>query len=278
VYFCAPDDPSHSFLTAQGVSVHLPKWADTVGWASREPRVLNAMKTGYPRFFIPRVVDRLAMQLLDAQQRRAGETGDGEKGAGTKLAIVLDSVGHAQTCRKTLPAWNDPASERFCPADIGVYIVSWEGRITPVEAVDGVPGDGDIESAVADGNEDVVLVTYPAELAAEAKVFWQHTGYGISSRRATHWLEHAPFLSTASPDPGSMPSPAEIARQAEQARSTLKSRIAAGQSSAADNLEVSPSDVFLFPTGMTAIAEIAAAIKSLRRATPDNPYRVAVFG
>lgn len=264
-------------ISFQGISVHLPKWADTVGWASREPRVLEAMKTGYPRFFISRVVERLAVRLLQIQRARAASAGGGEDPeiaqTGQRLAMLLTSVPHARICRKVLPLWNSQEKQSKCCGDSKVYIVAWNGDITAV-------GEEDVaenaEPTTRIGNEDVILVSYPAELAVEAKSFWQHTGFGISSRRATHWLESAPFL--ASNVPSIVPSPGEIPCTVNEARATLKTRIAAGHSHPSANIHVSPSDVFLFPTGMTAIAEIATAIKSLRTPTLETPYRVAVFG
>jgi cystathionine gamma-synthase len=228
------------------------------------------MKTGYPRFFIPRIVHQLAMRLLERQQSE--QLIPGAEQPGERLAILLDTVRHAQLCRKVLPEWNAPGTERFSPADIGVYVVTWEGRMTAVKEeenrLDQPPSSRDI------GEEDIVQVSYPAQLALQAKAFWQHTGFGISSRRATHWLENAPFLNPQVPK--STPSPEERSRSVSQARAALKERTATGQSS--PTLPVTPSDVFLFPTGMTAIAELADAIKSLRRSTRDTPYRVAVFG
>jgi cystathionine gamma-synthase len=233
------------------------------------------MKAGYPRFFVPRVADQLAMRLLARQHAEAANVDglelNGIGDAEGKLAILLDSVRHAQACRKALPEWN-PRQIEGKDSDIGVYIVTWAGEITAVLPKDPIQAEptGDI------GQEDIILVTYPAELAPEAKSFWQHTGFGISSRRATYWLENAPLLEPAAPKP--LPSPLETSQTVNQARAALKQRIGTGQSSPSTNLQVTPSDVFLFPTGMTAIAETADAIKSLRRVTPDAPYRVAVFG
>ena len=39
-----PDSP-------HAVSVCLPRWADVIGYEEREPRVIDRMRTGYPRFF-----------------------------------------------------------------------------------------------------------------------------------------------------------------------------------------------------------------------------------
>ena len=261
----------------QGVSVHLPKWADTVGWASREPRVLDSMKTGYPRFFVARVVHRLAMRLLGIRHLREGhplksEQSDVETICG-ELAMVLDTPRHARMCRSVLTEWRAALNGGTAGVDIGVYTVTWDGNITPVDQ-ENIHDHDEPPRRIDD--EDIILVSYPAELALDAKAFWQHTGSGISSRRATHWLENAPFLSSTPPVPKPLPPPAEAVERLEQAKEQLKYRIATGQSS--DTLAVSPSDVFLFPTGMSAIAETTAAIKTLRQPTPSSAYRVAVFG
>ena len=39
-------------LTAHAISVSLPTWEDNVGYEEGEKRVVDAMVSGYPRFFI----------------------------------------------------------------------------------------------------------------------------------------------------------------------------------------------------------------------------------
>src|SRR5712691_4529799 len=39
-------------FTEHAISVSLPEWADNVGYEEGEARVVDAMQTGYPRFFI----------------------------------------------------------------------------------------------------------------------------------------------------------------------------------------------------------------------------------
>ena len=39
-------------LTAHAISVSLPTWEDNVGYEEGDKRVIDAMVTGYPRFFI----------------------------------------------------------------------------------------------------------------------------------------------------------------------------------------------------------------------------------
>jgi cystathionine gamma-synthase len=47
------------------VSVALPRWQDVVGYEEKKPEVLNALGSGYPRFFIHKEVQELARQIGD---------------------------------------------------------------------------------------------------------------------------------------------------------------------------------------------------------------------
>ena len=49
------------------VSVALPRWQDVVGYEEKAPRVVNALTSGYPRFFIHREVQELAKQIADSR-------------------------------------------------------------------------------------------------------------------------------------------------------------------------------------------------------------------
>ncbi|KAK4140765.1 putative cystathionine gamma-synthase/beta-lyase [Dichotomopilus funicola] len=253
-----------------GVSVHLPKWADTVGWASREQRVLDAMNTGYPRFFMPRIAHQLAARLLEL--RRKAENGPEDGTQPGKMAMLLDSARHARMCLDALPKWETIGRE-LGPGEIEGYVVTWNGQITPLQDR-GYPEER--EESPALGKEDILLVAYPQDLAQPAKAFWQHTGFGISSRRASYWLEHAPFLTGKSTS--SATNAFATAATVNTAREAIKNRIAEGYSLPSQDLHVSPSDIFLFPTGMTAITETAHALKSLRPADPSKPYHAVVFG
>lgn len=48
--------PAH---TPHAISISLPTWADNLGYVEAEARVIDAMSTGYPRFFIHRSVRRV---------------------------------------------------------------------------------------------------------------------------------------------------------------------------------------------------------------------------
>lgn len=116
------------------------------------------------------------------------------------------------------------------------------------------------------------MVTYPDQLEAEAKAFWQHTGFGISSRLAAFWLKNATPLreqrAGLSCNGKTEGLPIE---SAQGAAVSLRQRIA-GLYNKGD-----ASDVYLYPTGMSAIAHTAFALRSLTRHTSER-YRVAVFG
>jgi cystathionine gamma-synthase len=47
------------------VSVALPRWQDVVGYEEKKPAVINALASGYPRFFIHAAVRELARQIGD---------------------------------------------------------------------------------------------------------------------------------------------------------------------------------------------------------------------
>ena len=49
------------------VSVALPRWQDVVGYEEKKPEMVNALTSGYPRFFIHTQVQELAQQLGDGR-------------------------------------------------------------------------------------------------------------------------------------------------------------------------------------------------------------------
>jgi hypothetical protein len=49
-------------LTAHAISVSLPTWRDNIGYEEGERRVLDAMESGYPRFFIHRSVEKVRQE------------------------------------------------------------------------------------------------------------------------------------------------------------------------------------------------------------------------
>ena len=50
-------------LTAHAISVSLPTWEDNVGYEEGDKRVVNAMVSGYPRFFIHLSIQKVSPVL-----------------------------------------------------------------------------------------------------------------------------------------------------------------------------------------------------------------------
>jgi cystathionine gamma-synthase len=53
-------------FTPHAISVSLPTWRDTVGYEEAEKRVIDAMISGYPRFFIHLSIRKVGFSRWDA--------------------------------------------------------------------------------------------------------------------------------------------------------------------------------------------------------------------
>ncbi|KAK0738169.1 putative cystathionine gamma-synthase/beta-lyase [Schizothecium vesticola] len=243
---------------AHAVSVQLPTWADTVGWSVREPRVVNALLTGYPRFMIPRTVTSLSKRIA----KKCLEGGGFKSQSVDKFFVLLVSTyRHAALCQRSLRQKMEPGVE---PSDIAVMEISWDGTVTRV--------DGQPEAETASpglGKEPIFAITHPTELQLSARYFWQHTGFGISSRRSDFWLEQGPF--GPEEEEVEVPVGPYDANEVNTARAAMRSRIAAGNSAPEEN-------VFLYSGGMAAITETAMAIQTLRDPEQNSSCCAAVFG
>ena len=52
--------------TDHAISVSLPTWLDNVGYEEGDPRVLNTMQTGYPRFFVHKSIEKVCSYFVTA--------------------------------------------------------------------------------------------------------------------------------------------------------------------------------------------------------------------
>ncbi|KPM37892.1 hypothetical protein AK830_g8681 [Neonectria ditissima] len=195
------------------VSVYLPTWKDTFNWATREPGLLAQMKTGYPRFFVPLIVRELAERLVHwaaAQEKAEAPNKDFAKLLATPGPLALLTVGenHAECCRVYL--------ETQGKGPIVVLHIDFTGAL---EIFDGTQWTG-----FSQAQTDIYAVVYPGQLAAEAKAFWQHTGFGISSRCAEFWLGNAPFLQPYGENSNGFEAMLPV-KEAAIARNVLRKRI-----------------------------------------------------
>lgn len=206
--------------------------------------MIAKMKSGYPRFFIPLAVQKLGSTLLE----RAKFLVPSAQICQSNLSALLIGSSHsAHDCQRYL--------QRCGSAKSVVLHATLSGSIRLIPRCE----------CFTTGNanyEELYLVTYTEELASEAKAFWQHTGSGISTRCAVYWLENNHN------EPGKIP-----VEEAATATTKLHERIAS--SFTTDSVVISPDDVTLYPSGMSAITQSAKAICNWR---DRDSIRVAVFG
>ncbi|KAF2169532.1 hypothetical protein M409DRAFT_64646 [Zasmidium cellare ATCC 36951] len=142
--------------TPHAVSVSLPTWLSNVGYEEGEDWVVQKMQCGYPRFFIHKLIQKLAASIVAAHGS-----------SDTEQAMLMPSPRCAARCKEFISSQipkTDPSTIRhldFVP-DPSKIATQEPGRVLP----------------------KVSAVIYPKESWPAAKVFWQHTGEGISSRRA----------------------------------------------------------------------------------------------
>ncbi|PHH71067.1 hypothetical protein CDD82_6764 [Ophiocordyceps australis] len=242
------------------VSVSLPKWTDVEGWARRDDAVISQLQTGYPRFFIHRKI----VQLANEVGRWAGKLPQNHAcrraaSASGKTALLLPSEWMALICQAHLER-HDKEGKEDKDDDIQVVYVGFDGQLSRVTR------GAQQEPARSVSHRDLYVVLYPQRLWPHAKAFWQHTGFGISSRFAAYWLGNAPFVQESGLE-GSETVPVQ---EAAQAALTLGQRLG-------DLYEAGLELVFLYPTGMSAMARTALGICSLQQQR-GRGHRVGVFG
>ncbi|EEU47097.1 uncharacterized protein NECHADRAFT_78174 [Fusarium vanettenii 77-13-4] len=241
------------------VSVYLPTWKDTLAWAQRDPELLAQMKTGYPRFFVPLIVRELSERLLEwiASKIPADE-------ATKELMSVLAEPGRSAmlfpACH--LAGMGRKYLQLHTDRPVVVVQIAFDGSIrtpgaVPLEALEFSAGD-------------ICAVVHPQELVVEAKAFWQHAGCGISTRRATYWLEHAPFLNGGKRKVVNL-----LLKEPQDAKITLQRRI--GDLLSTETNKLATDAVFLYPTGMSAISHTASTVRCLYGSSKET-LEVAVFG
>ncbi|KAI9847889.1 MAG: Structural maintenance of chromosomes protein 6 [Thelocarpon superellum] len=143
--------------TAHAVSVSLPTWKANVGYEEGEEWVLSKMETGYPRFYIHKSIAHFA----DIIRQRYGKANE--------QAMLFPSHRVALRCAEFVRI---QAQARQQP------------RVRAVELQLRPTTSTDTSASVLRSGCSAVL--YPSELHPRAKSFWQHSGEGISSRRAEH--------------------------------------------------------------------------------------------
>ena len=224
------------------------------------------MRTGYPRFFIHRLIESLARHICEKVQHGSSLI---------QMAMLFPAKIHALQCERYLThhATNDGAM------NVSMRTVSLALK-TPGTALQ-TPG-------VQWEQAEIYAVLYPSEFYPLAKGFWQHTGFGISSRYAEFCLDEIDDLQIQTfPTPlkSGWEDSAEVhekeracrstqAIEDEKVKSTLRRRIA--KLASGDKNAVDEKDVYLFPSGMSAISTFAQALLTVNNS--DASPEVIAYG
>ncbi|EFR02777.1 cystathionine gamma-synthase [Nannizzia gypsea CBS 118893] len=145
--------------TAHAISVSLPTWESNIGYEEGDAKVINAMTTGYPRFFVHKSIQCLADEVIT----RFGRQGD--------AAMLFPSPKTASCCRDFLLS-KVPEEDKH---NVRVVRLVMPPQITPAE-LNGI-------------SSELCAVLYPQKYGSISKQVWQHSGSGISSRRGEFCLK-----------------------------------------------------------------------------------------
>ncbi|KJZ70401.1 Cystathionine gamma-synthase [Hirsutella minnesotensis 3608] len=145
--------------TAHAVSVSLPTWKSNVGYEEGQEWVVNRMVTGYPRFFIHKSVDSLAREIVAVY----GQVGH--------HSMLFPTPGAAARCLDFI--------KQRSPIDASTHLGSVHLVLDTTKPS---------SQLLRQLRPRLSAVLFPQQSYAVAKQYWQHTGDGISSRRAEFCL------------------------------------------------------------------------------------------
>lgn len=137
------------------MSVSLPTWRDNVGYEEGEKLVVDSMTTGYPRFFIHKSIQAFAEDIAQMY----GQPG--------QQAMLFPTRSTAQRCMAFIKA-KAPASAQENLGAVHLALDKANPAAAPLRPI----------------NPRVSAVLFVPEAFAYAKQYWQHSGDGVSSRRA----------------------------------------------------------------------------------------------
>ncbi|KAK4140084.1 pyridoxal phosphate-dependent transferase [Dichotomopilus funicola] len=141
--------------TAHAVSVSLPTWKSNIGYEEGEDWVVGRMVTGYPRFFIHRSIQAFIADILDSLGRKDSK------------AFLFPTRQIADRCVSFVKTHAPPAA--FSSLSTAHLVLDTTQ-----------PTSG----ALAALSPAISAVLCSQEAFPFVKQYWQHTGDGVSSRRA----------------------------------------------------------------------------------------------
>ncbi|KAJ7366749.1 pyridoxal phosphate-dependent transferase [Mycena albidolilacea] len=189
--------------TPHAISVSLPTWRDTIGYEEAEKRVIDAMISGYPRFFIHLSIRKLA-RLCEQKFGRGGEQ-----------CMLFPSQKIADQCRSFMQS-------RALPSGRPVSARLIHFSICPEDKLNQGPCVNEDAALLSSAPASLHIVLFPEEAFSIAKQFWQHAGLGVSSRLAEHCLALLPADPTFVPN-GLQHTPRKALNKHYSAKKTTRS-------------------------------------------------------
>ncbi|RIA95122.1 pyridoxal phosphate-dependent transferase [Glomus cerebriforme] len=151
--------------TSHAISVTLPTWRDNVDYEEAADRVVSRMKSGYPRFFIQPQIKKL-ITICDEKFAKSTET-----------CLLFPSRKPAQRCRDFIRQFYKQTTPTSLSTSIPCVRLAEITVIPP-----------DQTKSPLQGSVTLHVVLFPKDAFSMAKLYWQHTGEGISSRCAEYSL------------------------------------------------------------------------------------------
>ncbi|THH26946.1 hypothetical protein EUX98_g7243 [Antrodiella citrinella] len=237
------------------LSVSLPTWTDNLAWASGNEDVIKCMSTGYPRFFVHRKILELADIILK------------DLHVNGSLAHLFPTAHAAQECvaymRRYVPSSDDHS------ISVGLAHILLDDKTRQLAGRDSL---------------EVYAVIFRPELKKLGKSYWQHTGTGVSSRYASACLANIanrvvrPIITSQPWEAQINPCVyAKLHSETQRIAQTLQRRIASLALTGSPPVDqdgisfqvngrgkVSETDVFLYPSGMSAIWHAHQLIMKLK--------------
>ncbi|KAJ3117480.1 hypothetical protein HK100_000811 [Physocladia obscura] len=156
-------------------SVSLPTWDANVKYEQGDPAVLSTLKCGYPRF----VYHPLVKQVFDHFEKKFGRPGE--------ACIVYPTSRVASEAREFMKSHIKRNPQTF-PISLASSIRIAEFAIQPIYQ-SASPAAADPTVLLQQRTVFVYSLLFPQAAASLAKMFWQHSGEGISSRLAEYCLK-----------------------------------------------------------------------------------------
>ncbi|KAF2753573.1 PLP-dependent transferase, partial [Pseudovirgaria hyperparasitica] len=225
------------------ISVQIPTWRDMCGLGGGDLRVMKALRNGYPRSFLHQDIRR-----LNEHCQRDLDT--------TDMLLLFPSELHASACREYLVKHKGAKNVRLVARQFGNEAMSVHLWAT----------------------------VFPADLSVAGALFWRLTGTGISSRLAEKCLTLKDMTDHVGQSYAAIPlgplTPAGAGVRAGADLAPLVSPYQVIQGRIAGFLRISdPSDVFLYPSGMSAIYHLHHLLlqwRGLASAIIGFPYELTI--